>query len=172
MQERKSMKEKKNIIEQKQEIILGYADKYICEKAEISRSLCKDCFEKGLITVGGKTVKQSYQIKENDVIVLEEFELEEYDESDENKEMHNLYKIEKENYFLVNNQEDKSVYNFKDYCEYYKDMCIFDKGLIAYYDQIYNLDTDTFIYELEDEQLIEKIEYRQSFIIVKFILFS
>ena len=38
-------------------------DKYICEKAEISRSLCKDCFEKGLITVGGKTVKQSYQIK-------------------------------------------------------------------------------------------------------------
>ena len=54
-------------------------DKYICEKAEISRSLCKDCFEKGLITVGGKTVKQSYQIKENDVIVLEEFELEEYE---------------------------------------------------------------------------------------------
>ena len=54
-------------------------DKYICEKAEISRSLCKDCFEKGLITVGGKTVKQSYQIKENDVILLEEFELEEYE---------------------------------------------------------------------------------------------
>ena len=54
-------------------------DKFICEKAEISRSLCKDCFEKGLITVGGKTVKQSYQIKENDVIVLEEFELEEYE---------------------------------------------------------------------------------------------
>ena len=54
-------------------------DKYICEKAEISRSLCKDCFEKCLITVGGKTVKQSYQIKENDIIVLEEFELEEYE---------------------------------------------------------------------------------------------
>ena len=54
-------------------------DKFICEKAEMSRSLCKDCFEKGLITVGGKTVKQSYQIKEADVIILEEFELEEYE---------------------------------------------------------------------------------------------
>ena len=54
-------------------------DKFICEKAEMSRSLCKDCFEKGLITVGGKVVKQSYQIKEADVIVLEEFELEEYE---------------------------------------------------------------------------------------------
>ena len=54
-------------------------DKFICEKAEMSRSLCKDCFEKGLITVGGKVVKQSYLIKEADVIVLEEFELEEYE---------------------------------------------------------------------------------------------
>ena len=40
-------------------------DKFICEKAEISRSLCKDCFEKNLITVNNKTVKQSYQVKEN-----------------------------------------------------------------------------------------------------------
>lgn len=114
---------------------------------------------------GGPLDKEGFK----EIVPTRIFELEEYDESDENKEMHNLYKIEKENYFLVNNQEDKSVYNFKDYCEYYKDMCIFDKGLIAYYDQIYNLDTDTFIYELEDEQLIEKIEYKQSFIIVKFI---
>ena len=54
-------------------------DKFICEKAEISRSLCKDCFEKGLITVGGKVVKQSYSLKENDIVVMEEFELEEYE---------------------------------------------------------------------------------------------
>jgi 23S rRNA pseudouridine1911/1915/1917 synthase len=54
-------------------------DKFICEKAEISRSLCKDCFEKNLITVNNKTVKQSYQVKENDVIFMEEFELEEYE---------------------------------------------------------------------------------------------
>lgn len=54
-------------------------DKFICEKAEISRSLCKDCFEKGLITVSGKVVKQSYQLKENDVVFMEEFELEEYE---------------------------------------------------------------------------------------------
>ena len=44
-------------------------DKFICEKAEISRSLCKDCFEKNLITVNNKTVKQSYQVKENDVVL-------------------------------------------------------------------------------------------------------
>ena len=54
-------------------------DKFICEKAEISRSLCKDCFEKGLITVNGKVVKQSYSLKENEIVVMEEFELEEYE---------------------------------------------------------------------------------------------
>ena len=54
-------------------------DKFICEKAEMSRSLCKDCFEKGLITVNGKVVKQSYSLKENEIVVMEEFELEEYE---------------------------------------------------------------------------------------------
>ena len=54
-------------------------DKFICEKSEISRSLCKDCFEKGLITVNGKIVKQSYSLRENDMVVMEEFELEEYE---------------------------------------------------------------------------------------------
>ena len=54
-------------------------DKFICEKAEISRSLCKDCFEKGLITVNGKVVKQSYTVKANDVVFMEEYELEEYE---------------------------------------------------------------------------------------------
>ena len=53
-------------------------DKFICEKAEMSRSLCKTCFDKGLITVNDKVVKQSYQVKENDRVFLEEFELEEY----------------------------------------------------------------------------------------------
>ena len=54
-------------------------DKFICEKAEISRSLCKDCFEKGIVTVNGNVVKQSYLLKENDVIFMDEIELEEYE---------------------------------------------------------------------------------------------
>ena len=54
-------------------------DKFICEKAEISRSLCKDCFEKGIVTVNGNVVKQSYVLKENDVIFMDEIELEEYE---------------------------------------------------------------------------------------------
>lgn len=54
-------------------------DKFICEKAEMSRSLCKELFEKGLITVNGKVLKQSYQLKEGEVVVLEEYELEEYE---------------------------------------------------------------------------------------------
>ena len=59
-------------------------DKFICEKSEMSRSLCKTCFDKGLITVNNKVVKQSYQVKENDSIFLEEFELEEYEIVPEN----------------------------------------------------------------------------------------
>ena len=59
-------------------------DKYICEKASISRSLCKDCFIKGLITVNGKEVKQSYSIKENDEIFLDEIEITEYEIIPEN----------------------------------------------------------------------------------------
>lgn len=66
-------------------------DKFICEKAEMSRSLCKECFEKGRITVGGKTVKQSYQVKENDIIVLEDFELEEYEIIPENLNLEYVY---------------------------------------------------------------------------------
>ena len=66
-------------------------DKFICEKAEISRSLCKDCFEKGLITVDGKVVKQSYTLKENEVVYMEEYELEEYEIVPENLNLEYVY---------------------------------------------------------------------------------
>ena len=66
-------------------------DKFVCEKTEMSRSLCKDCFEKGLITVNGSIVKQSYSVKENDVVVLEEFELEEYEIVPENLNLEYVY---------------------------------------------------------------------------------
>ena len=66
-------------------------DKFICEKAEISRSLCKDCFEKGLITVDGKVVKQSYTLKENEVVYMEEYELEGYEIVPENLNLEYVY---------------------------------------------------------------------------------
>ena len=66
-------------------------DKFICEKTEISRSLCKDCFDKGLITVNGKIMKQSYTLKENDLVVMEEYELEEYEIVPENLNLEYVY---------------------------------------------------------------------------------
>ena len=66
-------------------------DKFICEKTEISRSLCKDCFEKGLITVNGKIMKQSYTLKENDVVFIDEYELEEYEIIPENLNLEYVY---------------------------------------------------------------------------------
>ena len=54
-------------------------DKFICEKAQISRSLCKECFTKGLIKVNGKEVKASYSVRENDEVFLDEIEVTEYE---------------------------------------------------------------------------------------------
>lgn len=66
-------------------------DKFICEVAQISRSLCKDCFEKGLITVDGKIVKQSYSLKENEVVFMEEYEITEYEIIPENLNLEYVY---------------------------------------------------------------------------------
>lgn len=66
-------------------------DKFICEKAEISRSLCKDALTKGLITVNGKEIKASYIIKENDEVFLEEIEVEEYEIIPENLNLEYVY---------------------------------------------------------------------------------
>ena len=66
-------------------------DKFICEKAEISRSLCKDALAKGLITVNGKEIKPSYIIKENDEVFLEEIEVEEYEIIPENLNLEYVY---------------------------------------------------------------------------------
>lgn len=54
-------------------------DKFICEKAMISRSLCKDSLTKGLITVNGKEMKASYTLKLNDEVFLDDIEIEEYE---------------------------------------------------------------------------------------------
>ena len=54
-------------------------DKFVCEKAQISRSLCKDCLTKGLITVNGKEMKASYTLKVGDEVFLDEIEVEEYE---------------------------------------------------------------------------------------------
>ena len=54
-------------------------DKFICEKAQISRSLCKDALTKGLITVNGKEMKASYTLKVGDEVFLDEIEVEEYE---------------------------------------------------------------------------------------------
>ena len=77
-------------------------DKFICEKADISRSLCKDLFDKGLITVGGKSVKQSYQLKLGEVVFMEEYELEEYEIVPEDLELEYVYNDE---YLCVVNVE-------------------------------------------------------------------
>ena len=54
-------------------------DKFVCEKAQISRSLCKDALTKGLITVNGKEMKASYTLKVGEEVFLDEIEVEEYE---------------------------------------------------------------------------------------------
>ena len=66
-------------------------DKFICEKAEISRSLCKECFNKGLITVNGKEVKASYSVRENDEVFLDEIEVTEYEIIPEDLQLEYVY---------------------------------------------------------------------------------
>lgn len=89
--------------------------------------------------------------------------------TEEKEQVHNLYKIEKENYFVVNEKEEenKSLYNFKDYCEFYNNKCLFDKQLIGYNEQLYDLKTDTIIYELKEHN-IYKLDVNQNFTIVEF----
>ena len=41
-------------------------DKFVCEKLEISRNLCKKWIEEGYITVNNKTSKGSYTLKLNE----------------------------------------------------------------------------------------------------------
>lgn len=53
-------------------------DKFVCEKLEISRNLCKKWIEEGYITVNNKTSKGSYTLKLNDNVCIEEVEVEEY----------------------------------------------------------------------------------------------
>lgn len=113
---------------------------------------------------GGPLDKEGFK----EIVPTRIFELEDLYE-EEKEQIHNLYKIEKENYFVVNETEEqnKSLYNFKDYCEFYKDKCLFDKQLIGYNEQLYDLKTDTIIYELKDHN-IYKLDINQNFTIVEF----
>lgn len=69
-------------------------DKFICEKAQISRSLCKDALTKGLVTVNGKEVKASYTLKVNDEVFLDEIEVEEYEIIPEDLNLNYVYNDE------------------------------------------------------------------------------
>lgn len=66
-------------------------DKFICEKAQISRNLCKEYFENGYIMVDDKIVKPSYKVALGDNIYLEEVDQEEYDIIPENLNLEYVY---------------------------------------------------------------------------------
>lgn len=66
-------------------------DKFICEKTQISRNLCKEYFDNGYIIVEDKIVKPSYKVVLGDVIYLEEVEVEEYDIIPENLNLEYVY---------------------------------------------------------------------------------
>ena len=69
-------------------------DKFICEQTEISRSLCKECFEKGLITVNNNVCKQSYVLRENDLVIMNDYEVTEYEIIPENLNLEYVYNDE------------------------------------------------------------------------------
>lgn len=66
-------------------------DKFVCEKLEISRNLCKKWIEKGYITVNDKPTKGSYTLKMNDNVIIEEVEMEEYQIIPENLNLEYVY---------------------------------------------------------------------------------
>lgn len=66
-------------------------DKFVCEKLEISRNLCKKWIEEGYITVNDKPTKGSYTLKMNDNVVIEEVEVEEYQIIPENLNLEYVY---------------------------------------------------------------------------------
>ena len=113
---------------------------------------------------GGPLDKEGFK----EIVPTRIFELEDLYE-EEKEQIHNLYKIEKENYFVVNEtkEQNKSLYIFKDYCEFYKDKCLSENQLIAYNEQLYNLKTDTIIHELKDHN-IYKLDIKQNFVVVEF----
>ena len=88
--------------------------------------------------------------------------------SEELESTHNIYKIENINYFTVKQEGLENIYDFEDYCEYYEGKCIFEKQLIAYDNQIYHLEKDEIIHELED-QYIEEMKKDGSFVEIKFV---
>ena len=66
-------------------------DKFVCEKLEISRNLCKKWIEEGYITVNDKPTKGSYTLKMNDNVIIEEVEVEEYQIIPENLNLEYVY---------------------------------------------------------------------------------
>ena len=66
-------------------------DKFVCEKLEISRNLCKKWIEEGYITVNDKPTKGSYTLKMNDNVIIEEVEVEEYQIIPENVNLEYVY---------------------------------------------------------------------------------
>ena len=66
-------------------------DKFVCEKLEISRNLCKKWIEEGFITVYDKPTKGSYTLKMNDNVIIEEVEVEEYQIIPENLNLEYVY---------------------------------------------------------------------------------
>lgn len=66
-------------------------DKFVCEKLEISRNLCKKWIEEGYITVNDKPTKGSYTLKMNDNVIIEEVEMEEYQIIPENLNLEYVY---------------------------------------------------------------------------------
>ena len=66
-------------------------DKFVCEKLEISRNLCKKWIEEGYITVNDKPTKGSYTLKMNDNVIIEEVEVEEYQIIPENLILEYVY---------------------------------------------------------------------------------
>lgn len=66
-------------------------DKFVCEKTEISRNLCKKWIEEGYITVNGKPSKGSYGLKLNDCVIVDEVEVEDYQIIPENLDLVYVY---------------------------------------------------------------------------------
>lgn len=66
-------------------------DKFVCDKTDVSRSLCKEMIEQGLVLVNNKKEKQSYKIKPNDYITIELPEVKEYEILPENLNLNIVY---------------------------------------------------------------------------------
>lgn len=49
-------------------------DKYLTDTTELSRSLITKMLKSGAVLVNGKTVKPSYNVKENDIITIEDYQ--------------------------------------------------------------------------------------------------